>query len=57
MNTYQTPTEILAARIADLEARLQLAHERVYWLTAQLAEANAQLGRTEYQTYPKPCVS
>lgn len=47
-----TPTEILAARIADLEARLQLADERAYWLTAQLAETNARLGRTDYATHP-----
>ena len=52
MNTYQTPTEILAARIDDLEARLQLADERAYWLTAQLAEANARLGCTDYATHP-----
>lgn len=45
-----TPTEILAARIADLEARLQLADERAFWLVAQIAQLNAVLGRTDYQT-------
>ena len=58
MNTYDmTPTELLAAKIADLEAKLQLADERAFYLVAQVAQLNAQLGRTEYQTYPKPCAS
>jgi hypothetical protein len=48
----KTPTEILAARIADLEARLQLADERAFYLTAQLAAANARLGVTDYRTQP-----
>lgn len=47
-----TPTEILALRIADLEARLQLADERIFFLTAELAQANARLGITTYQTIP-----
>jgi hypothetical protein len=47
-----TPTEILAARIADLEARLQLADERAFYLTAALAAANARLGITDYVTNP-----
>ena len=50
MNTYQTPTERLAAKIADLEAKLQLADERAFYLVAQVAALNAQLGRTDYRT-------
>jgi hypothetical protein len=50
MNTYQTPTEILAAKIADLEAKLQLADERAFYLVAQVAQLNAKLGRTDYRT-------
>lgn len=48
----KTPTEVLAARIADLEARLQLADERAFYLVAQLAAANARLGVTDYRTQP-----
>jgi len=47
-----TPTEILALRIADLEARLQLSDERIYFLTAELAQTNARLGITTYKTTP-----
>ena len=51
MNTYEmTPTEILAAKIADLEAKLQLADERAFYLVAQVAQLNAELGRTDYRT-------
>ena len=53
MNTYQTPTEILAAKIADFEAKLQLADERAFYLVAEIASLNAQLGRTEYHTQPQ----
>lgn len=49
-----TPTEILAARIADLEARLQLADERAFYLVAEIARLNAALGRTDYVTQPNP---
>jgi hypothetical protein len=49
-----TPTEILAARIADLEARLQLADERAFYLVAEIALLNAALGCTNYQTQPNP---
>lgn len=55
MNTYNdnlTPTERLAAKIADLEAKLQLADERTFFLTAELARANARLGITDYRTIP-----
>ena len=45
-----TPTERLAAKIADLEAKLQLADERAFYLVAQIASLNAQLGRTDYRT-------
>ena len=47
-----TPTEVLAARIADLEARLQLADERAFYLVSELAKANARLGITTYATFP-----
>jgi hypothetical protein len=47
-----TPTEILAVRIAELEAQLQLADERTFYLTAALAAANARLGVTDYRTMP-----
>ena len=51
MNHYDmTPTERLAAKIADLEAKLQLADERAFYLVAQVAQLNAQLGRTDYRT-------
>ena len=51
MNTYDmTPTERLAAKIADLEAKLQLADERAFYLVAQVAQLNAQLGQTDYRT-------
>jgi len=51
MNTYDmTPTERLAAKIADLEAKLQLADERAFYLVAQVAKLNAELGRTDYRT-------
>jgi len=54
MNTYDmTPTERLAAKIADLEAKLQLADERAFYLVAEIASLNAQLGRTEYHTQPQ----
>lgn len=48
-----TPTERQAAIIADLEAQLQLASERIFYLVSQLAAANAQLGKTDYATMPK----
>lgn len=49
--TYDmTPTEILAAKIADLEAKLELADERAFYLVAQVAQLNAQLGQTDYRT-------
>lgn len=49
-----TPTERQAAIIADLQAQLQLKEERIFYLVAELAAANAQLGKTEYATMPKP---
>lgn len=55
MNTHNhemTPTERLAAKIADLEAKLALADERTFYLTAQLAQANARLGVTDFKTMP-----
>jgi hypothetical protein len=51
MNNYDmTPTERLAAKIADLEAKLQLADEQTFYLVAQVAKLNAELGRTDYRT-------
>ena len=47
-----TPTEVLAAKIADMEARLQLADERVFYLVAEIARLNAELGRTDFKTHP-----
>lgn len=55
MNTHNhemTPTKRLAAKIADLEAKLALADERTFFLTAELARANAKLGITDYKTQP-----
>jgi hypothetical protein len=47
-----TPTEVLAARIADLEAQLQLREERLFFLVAEVARLNAALGVTDYPTRP-----
>ena len=47
-----TPTEVLAARIANLEAQLQLADERAFYLVAEIAKANARLNVTTYATNP-----
>lgn len=55
MNTHNremTPTERLAAKIADLEAKLQLADERTFYLISELARANAKLGVADYRTMP-----
>ncbi len=45
-----TPTEVLAIRIADLEAQLQLSDERIFFLVAEVARLNAGLGVTTYRT-------
>lgn len=47
-----TVNERLVAANTDLEARLQLADERVFFLIAELASANAKLGITDYRTKP-----
>ena len=47
-----TPTERQALVIADLEAKLELMEERTFFLVAEVAKLNAQLGRTEFQTMP-----
>ena len=47
-----TPTERLAIRIEELQAELQLANERLFYLVAELAKANAQLGHVNYSTFP-----
>jgi hypothetical protein len=49
-----TPTEILALKIANLEAQLQLADERAFYLVAEIAKANARLNITTYATQPPP---
>lgn len=48
-----TPTEVLAARIADLEAQLWLADERAFYLVAEVARLNALVGNSVgYRTMP-----
>lgn len=47
-----TPTERQAAIIADLQARLALADERLFYLVGQLADANAKLGNIDFATFP-----
>lgn len=49
-DNFLTPTQVLAAKIADLEAQLQLADERTYFLVHEVARLNARLGITEYRT-------
>lgn len=39
-----TPTERQAGMIADLEARLELMNERLFYVSAELAKARAQSG-------------
>lgn len=48
----RTPTERLRLNIEELEAKLEQANERIYFLVAELATANARLGNTEYRTIP-----
>ena len=48
----ERPVDVLAAKVTDLEAKLQLADERTFFLTSELAQANARLGITEYRTQP-----
>jgi hypothetical protein len=40
----RTPTEVQAGMIADLEARLVLADERHFFLTAENARLQSELG-------------
>ena len=47
-----TPTEILAARIADLEAQLQLRDEREFFLVSEVARLNAARGRAWTRSWP-----
>jgi len=47
-----TPTERQAIALAALEAENQLLRERLFYVVAALAAANAKLGITEYQTMP-----
>ena len=48
----ETPLGRMSAKVNDLEAKLKLADERAFYLTAELAKANARLGITEYRTQP-----
>lgn len=47
-----TPTEVLAARIAELEAQLELAEERAFYLVAEVARLNTLIGVTSFRTVP-----
>jgi len=47
-----TPTEVVAARIAELEAQIELGEERTFFLAAEVARLNALLGNTIYRTVP-----
>lgn len=47
-----TPTERMLWVQMELQARLDLADERIYFLIAELAKANAKLGITDYRTQP-----
>jgi hypothetical protein len=38
-----TPIEVQAAMIADLEARLELANEKIFYIAAQNAKLRAEL--------------
>lgn len=38
-----TPTEVQAIRIMDLEAQVELLNEQVFYLSAQLCQAEAEL--------------
>ena len=51
-NAPERPVDVLAAKVTDLEAKLQLADERTFFLTSELAQANARLGITDYRTQP-----
>ena len=52
VNPPERPVDVLAAKVTDLEAKLQLADERTFFLTSELAQANARLGITDYRTQP-----
>ena len=47
-----TPTERMLWVQMELQARLDLADERIYFLISELAKANARLGITDYRTQP-----
>lgn len=46
MSNDPTPTEVQAAMIADLEARLTLADERLFYVMAENARLRAQVEGT-----------
>lgn len=47
-----TPLERMLWVNNDLEARLKLSEERIYFLVSELAKANARLGIVTYRTQP-----
>ena len=47
-----TPTETLALKVEALQAEIQLRDERIFYLVAELAQANAKLGTTDFRTIP-----
>lgn len=52
---FLTPTEVLSLKVKGLEAQLQLADERAYWLKAEIAALRAgQLERANVisKTHP-----
>ena len=50
MNNELTPTQVLALQVEGLQAELQIANERIYWLVAELAAAQCKLGNLNYKT-------
>lgn len=47
-----TPTERLRLVVEELQAKLQLADERIFFLTSELATAQMKLGNLNYRTHP-----
>lgn len=50
MNNELTPTQVLALKIEELQAELQIANERIYWLVGELADAQCKQGNINYRT-------
>ena len=51
MEESLTPTQVQALIIEGLQAELQVANERTFWLVAELAKANAKLHDLNYKTF------